>query len=1249
MKKLGFGLLGLAVVLVAGLLIAPSFVDWNAQKGRISSEIQNLTGRELTIDGDVSLALLPAPALSAARVRLANAPGGSAPSMVELDALRVRVALLPLLRGEVQVESVDLVRPRILAEVLPDGGKNWELAPPGTGPGAQGPGAQGPGGTAGPAAPGGVAAAISLDRVKITDGTVIYRDAAQGLEERIEGLNAEVAAESLKGPFAATGTAMVRGVASEFQISIGSLVDGGATPLNLNLKIPGAAASLQFAGALSIHGERTSLRGRLKGGGQNLVALAKALPPGSDLPAVFARPFNAETDISADAEQVALNQLMIQLSDTKLEGEIELALAPRRDLQVRLSASRVDLDELLAPPAARTTDNGAAAPAPQSAPAPNLAIPAEAPGVDTGPALPADLTGALNLSVDAVVYRGQVVRQVLVALALEEGRLKVGQALALLPGGSDVSLTGDLGPSDQAGRPGLRFDGRLEAGSDNLRGILDWLGVDLAEVPASRLRKMSLTARIGATPSDVTLGEIDLRVDLSQITGGVAIALRERLGIGIGLALDKVDLDAYLPAGLPSGGTATATSPNAGPATAETPAAGALEFGAQDAAPAAPGFAAPAVLADFDANFDLRIGQMTFRDISAANLHFDATLQQGSVALRELLIGDLAGAKARAAGTFGNLTTAPRLDTAYDINVPDAARLAKAFGADTALAERLKSVNLSGTVRGTPDRLDLASDLRTLGGRFEAAGQVRPKAAPFGFDLTLIAKHPKLAQLAAAFRPDLKLDPALGGLDFTAKFAGTPQMLDVTGIAGQIGPLNLTGGLSANLAGPAPVFDSIDLRLEAKHADLATLVRSFAPGAGLAPGLGLDLKARLQGGPETFQVSELAGRIGPSDLKGSLSLDLSGARPKLGADLETGVLPLAAFAAPAAGSAAGTAPGTSKPAKAGAADQAGKAGGAGPEVTARWSRETIDAAALGRFDAELALRAAALVHDMIRLDKAGVDAALNGGVLDLRKISGTFYDGAVLMTGRIDARDGIETGLALTAFELNTAKLLKALADSDRASGPLNLDASINAKGRSEAELISSLAGNGELSGTLNVKAKAEEQVGALVLGILGQKLKEVRGVTDTTTALFNAFAGTPAALRGSFAIDKGVVATDDLRLEGRDATALTQGTADLARWKIDTQTDVYRAEDKTAPFVNAKLSGPLDKPNVKIGGQALRSKAAPAPAAPSPAAPAPVAPSPQAQPAAPAPQPQPTPPRPVKPEDILKEGLKGLLKGLGN
>ena len=530
-KKLGLALLALAVLLVVAVLVIPSFVDWNQHKGRITAEVEKLTGRTLVIEGDINLALLPAPALSADRVRVANIEGGSAPSMIELESLEVRIALTPLVQGQVQFERVSLVRPTILLEVLADGRRNWDFA------GAQEPA---PAPARGPDADGGLPGHVRLDSVTISGGTLIYRDIPGGREERVADLDAEIVAGSLKGPFAVSGSAVAHDLQTEFEVTLGRLVQGGATSLNIGLVLPEAGAKAQFGGAVSLHPDSTSLRGRIKAEGENLSSLMAVLAGGADAIAVLEQPFAIETELSADSQLVSVGDLTLRLGETSIDGDLRIKPGAPLDVRVNISASRLDLDKLLAtqPGAA----GGAGATPGQGGQAGDATAPEQA-----AFALPDDITGSMEITIDALVYRQQVVRQVLVSIALAKGRLDVNQALALLPGGSDLLLTGTLAPEQTAAGPDLRFDGRLEAASDNLRGIFEWLGVDVATMPAERLRRMSLSSRIAATAGQVTFGEIDLRVDVSRATGGIAVALRKRLGFGIGLAIDKLNLDAYLP------------------------------------------------------------------------------------------------------------------------------------------------------------------------------------------------------------------------------------------------------------------------------------------------------------------------------------------------------------------------------------------------------------------------------------------------------------------------------------------------------------------------------------------------------------------------------------------------------------------------------------------------------------------------------------------------------------------------------
>ena len=125
MKRVLWAIGGLLVLLVAAVLIGPGLVDWNQYKGDIQKQALNATGRELTINGDISITVLPAPALIVNDVLLANIPGAASDNMLRLKHLEVRIALAPLLAGRIEVERIKLVNPEIELEVLADGRKNW--------------------------------------------------------------------------------------------------------------------------------------------------------------------------------------------------------------------------------------------------------------------------------------------------------------------------------------------------------------------------------------------------------------------------------------------------------------------------------------------------------------------------------------------------------------------------------------------------------------------------------------------------------------------------------------------------------------------------------------------------------------------------------------------------------------------------------------------------------------------------------------------------------------------------------------------------------------------------------------------------------------------------------------------------------------------------------------------------------------------------------------------------------------------
>lgn len=117
-------LLGLVVVLAGGLLAAPLFISSDTYKAEIERKVFQSTGRKLTIRGDVSVTFYPVVGMSAADVIFANKPGATEAQMATLDELLLRVRLLPLFVGEVDVDKFILVNPVIHFEQTA-AGPNW--------------------------------------------------------------------------------------------------------------------------------------------------------------------------------------------------------------------------------------------------------------------------------------------------------------------------------------------------------------------------------------------------------------------------------------------------------------------------------------------------------------------------------------------------------------------------------------------------------------------------------------------------------------------------------------------------------------------------------------------------------------------------------------------------------------------------------------------------------------------------------------------------------------------------------------------------------------------------------------------------------------------------------------------------------------------------------------------------------------------------------------------------------------------
>ncbi|RMD70734.1 MAG: AsmA family protein, partial [Gammaproteobacteria bacterium] len=114
-----------AIIVATGTAIV-LFFDPNDYKDEIAAFVKKETGRDLTIAGRITLSLFPWVGVEIHRIALANAGGFGPDPFLKVEDAGVRVRLLPLLKREVEIDTVMLHGLELHLAVDERGRGNWE-------------------------------------------------------------------------------------------------------------------------------------------------------------------------------------------------------------------------------------------------------------------------------------------------------------------------------------------------------------------------------------------------------------------------------------------------------------------------------------------------------------------------------------------------------------------------------------------------------------------------------------------------------------------------------------------------------------------------------------------------------------------------------------------------------------------------------------------------------------------------------------------------------------------------------------------------------------------------------------------------------------------------------------------------------------------------------------------------------------------------------------------------------------------
>lgn len=789
----------LAVALLA-VLVVPALIDWSRYRTDITARLEEATGRDVRIEGDVGLRLLPAPTFTAERVVIGNIKGRDAGSepFATAESLNIRLRLAPLLRGDVAVDYLALDRPVINLVRLPDGRVNWDFSTAEPEPATEA--ATQPDQ---PAIDSGDGTAISLNDVRINRGVLTYQ--SPGAEPiRIDAINAKIQLGSLSGPFAASGSLRFQETAIQFDGALDRIAPDRGSPGRLALTIPQADASLSVSGMLSTLTAGPTFRGRLIAEAPQPARVAAML--GIEAPPLPPGLLRIDGALTASSEQVTLSDMEARLGESRAAGRIDLGFGDMLKVDAALKVAALNLDAWMEPAPAE-------APAAAQPPVPERGAqqlpPPLPPAITPEFVLPQDVFVDASLAIEALSWQGAVIEEVRVEATLDQGELVLRNASARLPGNSATSLAGTL--FTEQGR--AVFEGQAEMNSDNFRALLDWAGADVSAVPADRLRRLDARTALhadwpaaqasttGQAPSPPTIQarDLSLAMDSTRAKGSGMIRMTERPFYGLDLAVDAINLDAYLPEDKAAG------QQGAPPA----PAAPQQQEAAPQPSPAAPSPAPPAApLTGFDADIRLAVNQLVVNTVPAETVRLEAALTGGTLTIRQAS-ADLAGSKARIAGSVLGLgQNNPRVENlTFAVDSPRPERLFRFLGMEPPVEPaRLGQLSAQGRLDGDFDAIRLETTLRTGGMEARAQGSLASPLTGARYSLAVQATHPSFTQFVRLFSPTYR--PAggnLGTMQASANVIGGPTQIQVSDLVLNAGPARLNGAATIGLGSARPL------------------------------------------------------------------------------------------------------------------------------------------------------------------------------------------------------------------------------------------------------------------------------------------------------------------------------------------------------------------------------------------------------------------------------------------------------------
>ena len=1099
MKKIGIGAGILLVFLMAGALIVPGFVDWNKYKSQIEMTASDLSGRDVTINGDISLSILPSPSFSAEDVSVSNVEDGEAKNIISLKSVDVNVAFFPLLRSDIQVKKFILVEPIIAIEVDADGRGNWEF---GSSTDADNTSSS--------------TTELSFEQFQIENGQISYQNLATNQQELLRTINASVTMDSLQGPFEVQGNARYKNLPVSTEVMLGVMREGRKVPVNISAGLLDGEVQLKFSGAVLMDETSPQVEGSVNvdaGDIGDLFLALSLLDPENTNQAkkVYNQPLSLESKVAYGGDAIKISELAFEMGESRGSGNLTTTFSDFYRFNGSLAVNSFNLDSIL--PVLNKTDE-------TSNNEMNLGF------LET-------IEGNFNFKLGALQFNEKIASQLDLDLTASGGQLEITKAQINMPGGSELSLDGSI--FSQNNKP--EFIGNTTLNSGNFRAFLEWLKIDVSNIPTGRLTRLAYKGVLKADPELIQIYGVDGSLDTFKFKGGVSYALQERPAFGVDLSIDNLNIDNYLPT------------------ASEEPSDYKQSV---------------ALLGDFDANYKIKLANLTSQGIAIKNIDLNGNLINGNLNADVIKVVDYAGFNLDGSLTGQALNTNPQFDASFKTAASSLVALQRAYRFKTPYdIKQLGAISLNADIKGNFEKIDIVVKSTFGESKADISGEIRSatlKQLPEigSVDLNVAAANPSFINLIDQF--DLPFENILASDDkpfsLNTSFKSNQKLLDVDGTIG------VAGG-EVSLKGRANLINT-----DAPSIDMAVVlaggeVREFIRGLGVdfnpaKNNLGpLNVKMAMLGTTDNFALNDISGNIGPTKLSGTGSItgisfeETVVGKPNLDFNLVLDNIPVHDF-------------------------MEAEGDVSAEENWGAWNKEPMELALLNDFDGKAVISANNIIYNKYNFNNPRFEAVLKNGVINVSNFTGKLFGGDVAIAGSFSSVGDLDMDMSLKNAAIVEATT--SVAGIDPITGYFDMTKKFTGKGTSQDALISSLSGVGQVRATPGI-------IKGINIPELSERLKGLNNKNGLLGLLASTLSGGQTQYQGgasSITTKNGFIQLSPLDVQMEGAQSAVNLGINLASWKMNLDGDMSLVDHPDAPSIGISALGDLHEPDIKYNTKQL-------------------------------------------------------------